>query len=421
MRLFVLYLCAVFVAGAQQLREVRLTFSGRELVYSYMDGAASAPAPLLVLLHPDVKAGAAFIRQFADPWKDVVVRRGWNMIVPWGATTGSGVTDAGAGAIKRVVEDAATRFRTDPGRVYLVGAGDGASQVFYLTSRVPDLWTAVFAIGGDPRAAITSDRLFGANTSLVPFVWSVGPADQTTVTQLHQTLTKAGFNVQLRSNPDLTAEQTIEWLSSRRREEFHRKIDCETGNPSFARCYWVEIAKFDTALRNDVLRSTRVPPGTRAYLDVGGFGFDPSAPGPGVLVSYLPPGFKGPLMQGDRIVALAGREIRDGRHYLKMMEEMRESKSVALMIERAGKRQRIETKVILPKREETVTARIQAEYLPDTDEIQLLSRGVAEARLRIPANRVPVTVNWNGNNAGRLATHGCWVVSLSAPPQPCTP
>ena len=421
-RLSTLLFCAALGAGAQQLREARVPFAGKELIYVYTESTpGSTPAPLLVLLHPNADADPAAMRRFATNWQGVPAQRGWRMIIPWAKSTGPAVNDAGVKAIEAVVEDAKTRFPIDPGRVYLAGIGDGGSQVFYLASRVPDLWTAALAIEGSPRAAMASDRLFGANTSLVPLLWSVRPPDQAAALPLRQTLTAAHYNLQFRSSAELTIAQAFLWLAGHSREQFPRKVDCESGNARFARCYWVETAKLDPSLRNDVLRSTRVPPGTRAYLSIGGFGFDPSAPGPGVLIRHLPPGFKGPLSQGDRIVALAGREIRDAQHYMKMLDEMKEERPVALMIERAGKRQRIESRVVLPKREEVFTARLQAEYLPDADEIQVLSRGVAEARLTVPANWAPVAVNWNGSDSGRIAKPGCWVISLAAPARPCVP
>lgn len=422
MRLSTLLLFAALGAGAQQLREVRVPFAGKELTYVCAASASAAgPAPLLVLLHPDTGADLAAIRRFATNWQGAPARRRWHMIVPWAKATGLAINDAGVEATEAIVEDAKVRFQVDSGRVYLAGIGEGGSQVFYLASRVPDLWTAAVAVEGSPRAAMASNRLFGANTSLVPILWSVRLSDHATALPLSQTLTTAGYNVQLQSSAGIAIDHVLEWLAKHRREEFPRKVDCESGDNRFGRCYWVEMTRFDPSLRNDVLRSTRVPPGTRAFLSIGSFGFNPSAPGPGVLIQYLPPGFKGPLTQGDRIVALAGREIRDGQHYMKMLEEMKEEKPVALMIERAGKRQRVETRIVLPKREEINTARIQVEYVPNKDEIQVLSRGVAEARMTLPQNWAPVAVNWNGNDAGRITKPGCWVISLSAPARPCVP
>jgi hypothetical protein len=62
-----------------------------------------------------------------------------------------------------------------------------------------------------------------------------------------------------------------------------------------------------------VLVSTRVQPvGSGASLDVGGFGYDRTAPGPGALVTWLPPNYQGPLKLNDRIVSVGGKAITDG-------------------------------------------------------------------------------------------------------------
>ena len=51
----------------------------------------------------------------------------------------------------------------DPARVYLAGRGDAAAAIFYAISRVPDLWAAGVAVGGSPKPAIDTDRVFAAN------------------------------------------------------------------------------------------------------------------------------------------------------------------------------------------------------------------------------------------------------------------
>src|SRR2546426_12676044 len=82
-----------------------------------------------------------------------------------------------------------------------------------------------------------------------------------------------------------------------------------------SRCYWIEMTKFDPKQRNDVLKSTRVAPGSGASLALGPFGYDPLAEGAGVLVGWLPANYHGPLKLNDRIVSVAGKELRDGRDY----------------------------------------------------------------------------------------------------------
>jgi hypothetical protein len=178
------------------------------------------------------------------------------------------------------------------------------------------------------------------------------------------------------------------------------------------------MTKFDPKRRNDVLKSTRVLPGSGASLAIGPFGFDPLAPGPGALVAWLPNSYKGPLKLGDRIVAVAGKDVRDGREYAEMMDAITEDKAVAVQVQRGSERMRLETKIVLPKREETTTARIEGRYTPDQKELLLISRAVVQARVQIPEDWLPVSVSWNGLDLPKLESAGCWVLSIEKePPQ----
>src|SRR5204862_1221910 len=100
---------------------------------------------------------------------------------------------------------------------------------------------------------------------------------------------------------------------------------------------------------NDVLKSTRVQPGAGASLDLGGFGFNTQAEGPGVLVTWLPERYSGPLKLNDRIVSIGGKKIRDARDYVEQMDQTTEEKPVAVMVQRGKDHIRLETRVVLPK------------------------------------------------------------------------
>ena len=127
-----------------------------------------------------------------------------------------------------------------------------------------------------------------------------------------------------------------------------------------------------------------------------------------MVVGLLPPGYRGPLKLEDRIVSVAGKPVRDAREYLEMMDQVKEEKPAAVTVLRGSQRLRVETRVALPKRGELVTARVQAEFLVELHEIQVLSRMAAGVRLRVPAAWVPVSVSWNGLDAGKIERGGCW-------------
>lgn len=355
-----------------------------------------------------------------EQWKKAAQERGWRLVVP-PAMPAPLWTDAGARALEAYLRDPAKSGLADAGGAFLIALGDDATSAFYLASRMSDRWRAVLAISGNPKIAIETNRLYAANTQLAPVLWTVPPAARADMEPLYKKLASAGYNVELRSGEDFTVGQALDWLASKRRDPVPYKIDCETGSPAFPRCYWAEIVKFDPARRNDAVPSTRVAPGSGASLGLGGFGFDPAAPGPGLLVGFLPPAYKGKLKLEDRIVSVGGRAIRDARDYVEMMDQVKEEKTVAVVVQRGKDRLRIETRIALPQREELLTARLQAEFVLDGRVLQVVSRNIASVRLRIPEAWVPATVNWNGSEAGPLPNAGCWILADENGPRlsPC--
>ena len=363
---------------------------------------AAEPAPLVVV------AGST-----PEPWAAACAARGWEVA----AIPEALPNDAGVRAIEAAIGEARKRREIDPNRTYLVGQGVSSAAVFYAVSRRPDVWAAALAVGGSPAAAIETNRLFGAGAALVPVLWAV-TADQNGVTSFRSKLAEKGFAIEARTTP-VTVSQALDWLASNKREPFPPKIDCETGSSEFARCYWAEITKFDPAQRNDVLPSSRVPPGSGAYLGLGGFGFEADAPGPGVLVSWLPAKYSGPLKLDDRIVAVGGKPLADARAYVEFMAAQRENRLIGITVARGKERLRIETRMVIPGREEVVTARVQAEFLSDTREFQIITRGVAGLRLTIPGYWTPCPINWNGNDSGKAASAGCWQLTPGEPARKC--
>lgn len=324
--------------------------------------------------------------------------------------------DAGVAAIERAVQDARKQREIDPLRTYIAGDSEGASAVFYAASRRPDLWAAALALGGNPKAAIDTSRLFGANMALVPLLWVT--TDAPLLQKSKTKLTAAGFNLELLPE-DVTFEQAFARLAGHTRDAVPPQVDCETDSPAFGRCYWVEITRLDPTQRNDVLPSTRVIPGSGAGLAVGGFGFNAGAPGPGLAVEWLPDKYKGPLKLGDRIVSVGGKEIRDARDYVETMDEVREEKNVGVILQRGKERIRIETRIVLPKRTEASTARVQAQYLPDSKEVLVISRGAGEVRITLPDYWLPCSINWNGNELGKANSAGCWLLAAGQPARRC--
>ncbi len=337
----------------------------------------------------------------APQWQTWTRDSGWRVIVP-GTAADQGI-DSRVQALAAAVEQAVRNSEVDSSRVYLEGRGGAASYVFYAVSRMPEVWAAALAVGGSPQPAIDTNRIFTANFRNTPVLWvSEGPGDR----ELAEKLKSAGLNLEWRAG-SATTGSVFEWLAARRREEFPLSIDCETNSPTFAGCYWVRLTRFDPSERNDVLPMTLLPGSSGATLDLGAFKYSLDDPGPGVLVSALPEKYSGPLKAGDRIAALDGKPIQNARQFAETMAKTTEEKPAVVMVERGKERKRIETRIVLPRREPVITARVQAKYVPEDKEIQVITRTVTELRVTVPAQWIPANLYWNGLALEDLKAPGC--------------
>ena len=362
-------------------------------------GPAAAQPPksaLLVLLGGDSKV-----------WQAACQERGWQFLEPHTESAGKSA-DQRIKVLATEVEEAERRLPVDPNRVYLAAQGGSVSTLFYVVARMPDLWAAAVATGGSPRAAIDSNRLFAANTTNLPILWLFANKDEE---PLGKKLQSSGFNLEWREPGVAKPSEIFDWLAAHQRDPFPSTADCETGSPLFAHCYWVEVTKFDPAESNDVLDSTRVQPlGAGAVLAIGPFGFNPGEPGPGVLVASLPEKYAGPLKLDDRILELGGKELKNAAEYAQILYQTFEEKPVVVMVQRGKEKIRLETRIEIAPRAESVTARIRAQYLPDQREVEVVSRAISQMKLTLPESWLPVKINWNGTEVANASAPGCWLL-----------
>jgi predicted esterase len=374
---------------------------GISLLAGALAPAQTAPAP--------TKTPAIALIDAADAaqWQTWTKSVGWQVVTA--AATPDADIDARARALAAAVAEAVKSGSVDPARVYLAGRNEAAAAVFYTIARIPDRWAAGVALGGSPKAALETNRVFSANFTNAPVLWaSSGPDDEA----LAQKLKTAGLNLEWRSTTGLTNNDILQWLSTHTRDEFPLNIDCETNSPAFASCYWIQMTRFDAGERNDVLPLSVVAGESAAALDLGGFGYHAADPGPGVPVVFLPQKYAGPLRIGDRIVALDGKPIENAHQYLEMLSRVTESRPAVVMVERAKERIRVETRVVVPRRDPVVTGRVQARYLPEYRQIEIITRAVTEMRVTIPRDWVPGDLFWNGLSLEGIKTAGCYLLKL---------
>jgi predicted esterase len=345
----------------------------------------------------------------AAQWQTWAKGAGWQVITPPAGLPQEAAMDVRAQALAAAVQEAIRNSGADPARVYLAGRGAASAAVFYVASRLPDVFAAAFALGGKPQDAIDSGMIFTANFTNTPILWAgAGTGDQA----LADKLKAEGLNLEWRSTSSLTIAEAIQWLAGRARQEFPTEIDCETNSAAFARCYWTQMAKFDPAERNDVLPSTMLRPSSGATLDLGGFNYQADDPGPGVLVSSLPSKYGGPLKMGDRILELDGKAIENARQYEQTLRDATEQKAAVILVQRGAERKRIETRIVVPSRPTMVTARVQGKYLAGENEIRIVTRTVSELRVTVPPQWVPATLYWNGLPLEEIRAAGCLALTM---------
>jgi len=358
---------------------------------------------------PAAKAPAFALLDDSDAaqWRAWAGDAGWRVVTP-GPLPGDANVDARVQKLAAAVEAAAKNSEIDSARVYVVGRGSFTAAVFYAVSRLPDVWAAAFALGGSPQPAIDSGRLFAANFQNTPILWAGSDTDAAMAAKLKA----AGMNIDFRPAANLSIAAAAEWLAGHERADFPISIDCETNSTSFTRCYWAQLTKFDPGERNDVLPGTAVPPMVVAALDLGGFRYKADDPGPGVLVTALADKYDGPLKVGDRIAALDGKPLENARQYEEIMRQVTEERVAAVMVQRGKDVKRIEARVMVPKRPATVTARVQASYVPDEKEIRISTKTVTEMRVTIPPQWVPSTLYWNGLSLDEIQAPGCLLLRI---------
>ena len=359
--------------------------------------AAPGPKPAIVL--PDPRDAAE--------WQKWAGELNWQVFAP--PIEPKVDADTRALNLAAAVRAAIKSSTLDPAHVYLAGRVDETPLVFYMVSREPDLWAGAIAFGGSPKAALNSGRIFGANFTNTPVLWvSDGPGDA----ELGSRLKSSGLNVEWRDAKTLSIGGAFEELLRHAHSDFPPVADCETNTERFASCYWIGPSKFDAGERNDALPNSRVLDGSGASLDLGGFGYRLTDPGPGALISYLPKDYVGPLHTGDRIVELDGQAIADARDFDARLNRIYTEKPVVVMVQHGKEQLRLDTRVVPPRPDAFVTARVRGRYDAGAKRVEIVSRSITEMRVTIPEQWVPSDLFWDGLEMEKLDKPGCYLLTV---------
>ena len=102
----------------------------------------------------------------------------------------------------------------------------------------------------------------------------------------------------------------------------------------------------------------------------------------------------------------------NAKQFQEILEKVSDEGHTVATVQRGKDRVRIETRFTVPRRDATVSARVQAEYLPAEKVIQIISRTVTEMKVTVPPESVPGSLLWNGLTLEDLKEPGCWSLTM---------
>src|SRR5438477_10833148 len=155
--------------------------------------AARFPGAMAQTAHKKSPALALLDDADAAQWRKWTGDLGWQVVTPAAGPANPNI-DQRVQALAKAVETFIQSGDVDAGRVYLAARGESAAAVFYAISRVPDLWAAGVALGGSPKTAVDTNRIYAANFTNAPVLWVSDAAGGA----LAQTLKTAGLNLEWR-------------------------------------------------------------------------------------------------------------------------------------------------------------------------------------------------------------------------------
>jgi hypothetical protein len=85
---------------------------------------------------------------------------------------------------------------------------------------------------------------------------------------------------------------------------------------------------------------------------------------------------------------------------------------VSVMVERAKRRDRVETRVVVPRVDNPLTARVQGRYDMDDKLVLVISHSVTEMRVTIPEQWVGSGLMWNGLSMEKIEKPGCIMLTI---------
>jgi poly(3-hydroxybutyrate) depolymerase len=186
-------------AASDEITKELITSKGKtRAYYLYVPPTvkASAPAPLIVMLHGSGRIGMSLV----EKWKDLAKKEGFIIVGPDSSNTrGWGSPQDGPDFLRDLVEELKPKYPINPRRVYLFGHSAGASFALEMSLMESQYFAATAIHAGalppDDRDLIDSAR------RKIPISIQVGDSDQSfplkAVRATRDELNGKGFSVEL--------------------------------------------------------------------------------------------------------------------------------------------------------------------------------------------------------------------------------
>lgn len=199
-----LFLSVTSAAASDEITKDLITSKGKTRVYYLYVPAtvkASAPAPLVVMLHGSGRVGFSL----AEKWKDLAKRESFIIVGPDSSNTrGWGSPQDGPDFLRDLVEDLKTKYPINPRRVYLFGHSAGASFALEM-SLMESQYFAATAIHAGALPPNDADLIDTAKRK-IPISIQVGDSDPgypvKVVRATRDALNAKGFAVELTELPN---------------------------------------------------------------------------------------------------------------------------------------------------------------------------------------------------------------------------
>jgi hypothetical protein len=111
-------------------------------------------------------------------------------------------------------------------------------------------------------------------------------------------------------------------------------------------------------------------------------------------------------------VELGGKELKDGAEFAQILYQTFEEKPVVAMVAARQGAHPPGNQIEMAPRAEPVTARVRAQYLPELQEVEVVSRAIAQMKVTLPESWLPGQDQLEWHRSSQRITRpaaGCWM------------